>query len=611
MTDFALLPLALLVTSPTNPRKNFNPVKLQELADSIAASGVHQPILVRPLPAQRLLDTAHLKPRPTHEIVAGERRYRASQLAKVDSIPAMIRELTDDQVLEIQIVENIQRDSLTELETAEGYQLLIDRTGIKPEEIGLKVGKSRSSVYGSLKLLDLHPFAKQYLRDETISASAALLIARISDVLLQQKAAIQAASKDDDGHAPSIRTFQSWLRDNVMLDLSKATFPIESISLTAAGSCKTCKTRTGHDPDLFADVKSDMCTHPPCYHLKAQAHKDALAAQVAAIPKASNRNVDEQHDLGLASTLAQDARAQQHEAKSVDRLNSDLKLIKANLDSDVAKAARLASFDYLVEEIKISNDEHASALLSPSLVRAWLLKIVEYDDLDDVALMLHLPAAPTEEQYPDDFLQTCARRVDAAIDADLYRYAATYLLIEDRNTSSQHAQKPATLLIGFAKDWQLDLQPVADAVREAAEAEIKEKITAISKQIKATKPAKTTSTPPPAGAAIGTGEADAKKPKPAALSRKAKTTAEEAKLGIAAAMQSIEAAPLGASLGGAEVAAGGDGALAVGVKVKVLDGKHADKAGVIKTEVGGDMWSVEIGNMFSVYLPTKSLQVIT
>ena len=236
MTTFDTLRLDTLITSPTNPRKNFNPIKLQELADSIAASGVHQPILVRPLPAQRLADTAHLKPRPTHEVVAGERRYRASQLAKVDAIPAMIRELTDDQVLEIQIVENIQRDSLTELETAEGYQLLIDRTGIKPEEIGLKVGKSRSSVYGSLKLLDLHPYGKEVLREDSITASHALLIARISDIKLQHKA-VDYAAAETDGHKPSIRAFQQWLRDNVMLDLVKVPFPIDVKTLiSSAGS---------------------------------------------------------------------------------------------------------------------------------------------------------------------------------------------------------------------------------------------------------------------------------------------------------------------------------------------------------------------------------------
>ena len=101
MNQFQNLFLTALVASPTNPRKTFDPVKLKELATSIAASGVHQAILVRQLPAQRLLDTAHIKPRPEYEIVAGERRYRASVIAKADTIPAIIREASDKDVLEI------------------------------------------------------------------------------------------------------------------------------------------------------------------------------------------------------------------------------------------------------------------------------------------------------------------------------------------------------------------------------------------------------------------------------------------------------------------------------------------------------------------------------
>lgn len=615
MTTFDTLRLDTLVTSPTNPRKNFNPVKLQELADSIAGSGVHQPILVRPLPAQRLLDTAHLKPRPTHEVVAGERRYRASQLAKVDTIPAMIRDLTDDQVLEIQIVENIQRDSLTELETAEGYQLLIDRTGIKPEEIGLKVGKSRSSVYGSLKLLDLHPYAKDRLRYEFITASAALLIARIADIELQNKAVDYAAKSDDEGHKPSIRTFQAWLRDNVMLDLTpgKVPFPtdIRIVGAFMSRSCKDCTKRTGHDPDLFADVKTDMCTNPPCYHIKVQAHKDALAAQVAAIPKTSNRNVDEQHDLGLVSTLAQ-----QMTANPAQKLAADIERIKVITSRTQAKAVRLAVFDKLADHIKATPDDECSNLLTASLVRAWLGKIVAYDDNDDVALIL---GGKELDNYDDDFLEAAHRRIEAATNADLCRFAATYILLEDRNVYELHASKPADLFIGFAKDRDIDLHTIAKEVEEDLQADMKEKIAAINKQIKAKKgetiAPKTTSTPPPAGAAIGTGEADAKKPKtttsPAGASRKAKTTAQEAISGIAAAMQSIEAEPTGASLEGSGTAVD---ELAINTAVNVLDGKHKGRTGRIVGMPGSNSWSIELYNAlgmpFATTLPTKSLEVI-
>jgi len=121
--QFAQIGLGAITPSLTNPRKNFNQVKLQELADSIKASGVHQPILVRFLPGHRTPDTDR---NVVYELVAGERRYRASQMAGLETIPAMIRPLTDAQVLEIQIVENLLRDDLTELEEAEGYGALMD-----------------------------------------------------------------------------------------------------------------------------------------------------------------------------------------------------------------------------------------------------------------------------------------------------------------------------------------------------------------------------------------------------------------------------------------------------------------------------------------------------
>ena len=607
MTTFDTLRLDTLVTSPTNPRKNFNEGRLQELADSIAASGVHQPILVRPLPGSRLQETfaIHgengLKPRPTHEIVAGERRYRASQLAKVDTIPAMIRELTDDQVLEIQIVENIQRDSLTELETAEGYKTLMEHNNLTAEQVGQKVSKSRSSVYGSLKLLDLHPFAKQSLRDEFITASAALLIARISDIKLQQKAVDFAASVEDDGHSPSIRALQKWLRDNVMLDLSKATFPIESISLTAAGSCKTCKTRTGHDPDLFADVKSDMCTHPPCYHLKAAAHKDALAAQVAAIPKASNRNVDEQQGLGLVSTLAQDARAQLRTAEATQRYIETLQN-RASIETHSAQCS--ACYDTLIDHIYDCPADKTQSLLPVELLRRWLQQYIEMWGDVDLAVALDVPPKGDEKTFADYELE-CRLRIGRADDADIYRYMAALLLRSDVNND----QTESLLINTFANALEIDLEPVRQEAADQVKAATKAKIAALNKQIKAEK---TTSTPPPAGAAIDDAAADAKVKKPTPL-RKAKTSAQEAKAGIAAAMQCMEAEPTGALLGGSEVAAVDSGKLAVGAKVKVLDGKHSGKQGTIRAEAKNDMWMVTFGTgavMFTANLATKSLQVI-
>ena len=279
--------LALIVPSLTNPRKTFDAAKLAELTASIAAMGVHQPVLLRPLPAARLADTAHLNPRPEYELVCGERRYRASIAANAVNIPAMVRVLTDDQVMEIQIVENLQRDDLTELEEAEGYEALMQHTHMTAEAVGDKIGKSRSYVYGRLKLLDLCQEARTSLRNSTIDASRGLVVARIPDHKLQIKAMkeiVQGEGYGADREPMSYRQALAHVQRNYMLKLSDAKFKIHSADLVPdAGGCMSCAKRTGHDPDLFSDVKgADICTDPPCFHKKTEAHTAALVAEAQA-----------------------------------------------------------------------------------------------------------------------------------------------------------------------------------------------------------------------------------------------------------------------------------------------------------------------------------------
>lgn len=286
--QFDMLDLALVVPSRTNPRTTFNETKLAELTESIKASGVHQPVLVRPLPGSRVAETfadrRKSDPLPTHEIVSGERRYRASIRAGKTRIPAMIRTLTDSEVLEIQIVENLQRDDLTELEEAEGYQRLCTETGVAKEDIGAKIGKSRSYVYARMKLLELTSAPREALRTGAIDSSRALQIARIPDSALQQKALDKAVEKDWQGGTCSYRTFVQWVQQNVMLRLDKARFKITDATLVPeAGSCKECPKRTGANPDLFADVDSaDVCIDPKCFNNKQAVHDEARVATAQA-----------------------------------------------------------------------------------------------------------------------------------------------------------------------------------------------------------------------------------------------------------------------------------------------------------------------------------------
>ncbi|MDP9891259.1 ParB/RepB/Spo0J family partition protein [Variovorax boronicumulans] len=277
--EFMLLDVDVIVSSLTNPRTIFDDAKLAELAESIKASGVHQPILVRPLPAARLDETSRKlgrTQRETHELISGERRWRACRLAGKTTVPALVRRMTDAQVLEAQIVENLQRADLTELEEAEGYQRLVDHVSIPKEAIGSKIGKSRAYVYARLKLLDLNTAGREALRRGEIDPSKALLIARIPDEKLQIKALGQATGSDNYGRALSVKDLQEWLQTNVMLSLKRTSFDIKDVTLReGTGACPECPKRTGANPDLFADVESaDLCTDPTCYHDKQRTAAD-------------------------------------------------------------------------------------------------------------------------------------------------------------------------------------------------------------------------------------------------------------------------------------------------------------------------------------------------
>lgn len=278
MSEFAILQRANMVRSRTNPRTVFDDKYLAELAASIKTHGVIQPLLVRPLPGDRVADTPR---NVTHEIVCGECRYRGVEIAGLAEIPVMIRDLTDGEVLRIQLVENLKRMDLSELEEAVGYQTLMEKAGIGAEAVAEEIGRSRAYVYGRLKLLDLCAEGRTSLRAGTIDASRAQLLARIPDHKLQLKALEEITAKDYSGDIRmGYREAAAHVQRNYMLHLDKARFKITDATLVPdAGSCRECPKRTGAAPDIFADVQSaDVCTDPPCFRAKEEAHNTQVLA---------------------------------------------------------------------------------------------------------------------------------------------------------------------------------------------------------------------------------------------------------------------------------------------------------------------------------------------
>lgn len=163
------LRLSQVEPNKAQPRRQFDEAALAELADSIREHGVLQPIAVRPLPDG------------SYQIIAGERRWRASRLAGLTEIPAVIVDAGEQQVMELALIENLQREDLSPLEEAEGYRTLIERYGLTQEQTASRVGKSRPVVANALRLLELPAPALEKLKAGEITAGHARVLAGVPD----------------------------------------------------------------------------------------------------------------------------------------------------------------------------------------------------------------------------------------------------------------------------------------------------------------------------------------------------------------------------------------------------------------------------------------------
>ncbi|MGQ7857552.1 ParB/RepB/Spo0J family partition protein [Pedobacter sp. WC2501] len=157
-------------TNPYQPRTEFDQVALNELADSIKVQGLIQPITVRKLGANK------------YQLISGERRFRASKLAGLTQIPAYIRSANDQQMLEMALIENIQRENLNAIEVALSFQRMIDEVGLKQEQLGERVGKNRTTVTNYLRLLKLPPAIQASIRDQKITMGHARALINVDGV---------------------------------------------------------------------------------------------------------------------------------------------------------------------------------------------------------------------------------------------------------------------------------------------------------------------------------------------------------------------------------------------------------------------------------------------
>jgi len=274
MSAFQDIPLNHIQESKTNPRRTFDEAKLAELAGNIRQHGVLQPVLVRPLPGGA---------EGFFELVAGARRYRASKIAERETVPATVRELTDTECLELQLIENLQRADVHELDEARGYATLMQ---LQPETytvetLAEKIGRSEKYVYARLRLMQLIQEAQDAFYTGRLTVAHAFEIARLQPN--DQSRALQecfphhktaaAILKDGKAEAVTVRQLRAWVEQEIHLDLTNAPFdPQDESLLPPAGSCAKCPKRTGNNPLLFPEVRQkSICTDRACYRTKIEA----------------------------------------------------------------------------------------------------------------------------------------------------------------------------------------------------------------------------------------------------------------------------------------------------------------------------------------------------
>jgi ParB family chromosome partitioning protein len=176
------LPIDLIEPNPLQPRRIFQPERLEELAQSIRANGIIQPLVVR-RHAER------------YQLVAGERRWRAAKLAGATRVPAVVQEIPDERLLEITLIENIQREDLNPIETAVAFERLARELQLNHEEIGRRTGKDRSTITNLIRLLQLPPDIQQLIAERRLSAGHARCLLTLPTAQLQREVAEKSVAQ--------------------------------------------------------------------------------------------------------------------------------------------------------------------------------------------------------------------------------------------------------------------------------------------------------------------------------------------------------------------------------------------------------------------------------
>lgn len=349
-----MLPLSDVVPSATNPRKTFDEAKTMELAASIVEKGVLQPILVRPKGKK-------------YELVCGERRYRASKIVQGDfkdrtTIPAVIRDLTDQEVLEIQLIENFQREDVHPLEEAIGIKAALDSGKYNINDIAEKVGKSLKYIRGRLALSLLIPEWQKVFFENRVRHSDAVKIAAM------QAKSQKLLFEDEVGDRGEV-SLSNWDFEKYRGDLKKAPFALDDANLDKkAGACTNCQFNSTVNK-LFPELEeSPRCTHIECYKKKCDIGFDKRLAEAL-------------EDTTLV-LVAHSSEANSATVKRLQKEGHNIFLYGYSEEYKLIEEPELMSFDEMVEDegydLEIEEDRKAAENYHAKLKEKYEKEIEAY-----------------------------------------------------------------------------------------------------------------------------------------------------------------------------------------------------------------------------------------
>jgi ParB family chromosome partitioning protein len=220
------IPLEFIETNPYQPREYFEETALQELAESIRVQGIIQPITVRKIAPRKF------------QLISGERRLQASKIAGLARIPAYVRTADDQQMIEMALIENIQRENLNAIEIAQSYKRLMEECNLRQEDLGSRVGKNRSTVTNYMRLLKLPPHIQVAIRDNKISMGHARSLISVENVEVQQQLFLKTISEEW-----SVRRLEDAVRQSAAPVIEK---PTVGVSKVEAGELRQWQSTLTH-----------------------------------------------------------------------------------------------------------------------------------------------------------------------------------------------------------------------------------------------------------------------------------------------------------------------------------------------------------------------------